>query len=97
MPVQDSQLLAEESVFGEQLSPVARQVRQGASDEAGKRWLGDEAEKLISRMGETIPEAFGKMDELIEHNCVCFCQARRVGLAGASLAQPNHVKSQADG
>ena len=94
MPVQDGQSrsVAEERVFGEQLGTVARQVRQGTGEGAGERRLGDAAEELMSRLGETIPEAFCKMDELIEHNWVYFSHVRLVALAGASLAQPNYVR-----
>ena len=90
--MQDGQLLAEESVFGQQRGTVARQVRQGTGDGVGERRLGDAAEKLMSSISETIPDAFGKMDELMEHNWVCFAQTRLVGQSGSSLAQPKKVR-----
>ncbi len=85
-------MLAKESIFGEQLGAAARQVRQGSGGGVGERRLGDAAEKLMSRIGETIPDAFGKMDELIEHNSVRFSQARPIRPGGSSLAQANHVR-----
>ncbi len=88
--MQDSQLLAEEGVFREQVAAAARQVRQGTGQGVSERRLGDAAEKLMRRMGETIPDAFGTMDELIDHNWVCLCQARLIRPGGSSLAQPNH-------
>ncbi len=79
MTMEDGQLLAKESVFGEQLGAAARQVRQGPGEGVGERRLSDPAEKLMSRIGETLPDAFGKMDELIEHNGVCFSHASLSG------------------
>jgi hypothetical protein len=72
LTVQDGQLLAEEGIFREQVGTGARQVSQGTGEGVGERRAGDAAEKLMSHIGETIPEAFGTMDELSEHDGVCF-------------------------
>ncbi len=77
--MQDSQLLAEEGVFREQVAAAARQVRQGTGQGVSERRLGDAAEKLMRRMGETIADAFGKVNELNKHNCVGFSHARLSG------------------
>ena len=85
--VHNSQLLAKERVFGEQLGTDMRQVRQGTGDGIGDSRLGDSAEQLVSGVGQAIPNTLGKMDEAIEHNGVYFSDTKRVGQGGSSLAQ----------
>jgi hypothetical protein len=51
----DDQLLAKESVLGEQFGPVAREIRQRAGDEVGAGELCEVAEELVGGGGETCP------------------------------------------
>jgi hypothetical protein len=53
--MQDDQLLAKESVLGEQFGPVAREIRQSAGDEVGAGGLCEVAQALVGGGGEPCP------------------------------------------
>ena len=81
-----SRSVAEEDIFGEQLSTAARQVGQRTGQGVGECGLGQAAEKPTSGASQPVPDAFGKTSETSEHNGQYFSQPELFGQGRTSVA-----------